>query len=118
MRLLFHWLLSALSLLLVSHFVPGFHVSGIYAALIAAVFIGLVNGTLGMLLKIITLPLGLLSFGIFFLVVNALMLELVSSFLKGFTIEGFWPAFWGACILALLNMLVRSVMKQDRPSQE
>ena len=74
-RILAHWVLSALCLLLVAHFVPGFVVSGFGTALIAAVVIGLVNGTLGMLLKIVTFPLTILTFGIFWLVINALDAE-------------------------------------------
>ncbi|MGB7553932.1 MAG: phage holin family protein, partial [Candidatus Korobacteraceae bacterium] len=65
MRLLLNWLLSAISLLIVSKVVPGFYVQGFKAALIAALVIGLVNATLGLLLKLITLPLTLVTLGIF-----------------------------------------------------
>lgn len=110
-KLLVHWVLSALSLLVVAHFVPGFVLSGFGAALIAAVVIGLVNGTLGLLLKLITLPLGILTFGIFFLVINALMLMFASVFVPGFRVVGFWPAFWGGIVLSLLGIVVRRVVK-------
>ena len=91
-RILAHWVLSALCLLLVAHFVPGFVVSGFGTALIAAVVIGLVNGTLGMLLKIITFPLTILSFGVFWLLINALMLKVAAALVPGFTLVGLWPA--------------------------
>ena len=81
MRLLLNWLLSAISLLIVSKVVPGFHVHGFAAALIAALVIGLVNATLGFFLKIITLPLTLLTLGIFWWVINALMLMFASALL-------------------------------------
>jgi putative membrane protein len=111
-RLLAHWVLSALCLLLVARFVPGFYVSGIGTALIAAVVIGLVNGTIGLLLKIITLPITILTFGIFWLLINALMLKFAALFVPGFEVRGLWPAFWGGIILSLLNILVRQISKE------
>ncbi len=109
-RLLAHWILSALCLLLVSRFVPGFVVSGFGTALLAAVVIGLVNGTLGLLLKVISIPLILITFGLFWLVINALMLEFASLLVPGFAVRGFGPAFWGAAILSLLNFAVRAIL--------
>ena len=110
-KLLAHWILSALCLLLVAHFVPGFFVRGFGTALIAAVVIGLVNGTIGMLLKIITFPFIIVSFGIFWLLINALMLKFAALFVPGFEVRGLWPAFWGGFILSLLNMTVRQLLK-------
>ena len=110
-KLLAHWILSALCLLLVAHFVPGFFVRGFGTALIAAVVIGLVNGTIGMLLKIITFPLTILSFGVFWLVINALMLKFAALLVPGFEVRGLWPAFWGGLILSVLNMIIRQVLK-------
>jgi putative membrane protein len=113
MRLLLNWLLSAISLLIVSKVVPGFHVHGFAAALIAALVIGLVNATLGFFLKIITLPLTLLTLGIFWWVVNALMLMLASALLApNFAVRGFWPAFWGAIVLAVINMVLKSLARK------
>lgn len=109
-RLLAHWVLSALCLLLVSRFVPGFFVGGLGAALLAAVVIGLVNGTLGLLLKLISLPLIIVTFGLFWFVINALMLKFASLFVPGFTVRGFAPAFWGAIILSLLNFAIRAIL--------
>jgi putative membrane protein len=110
-RMLAHWVLSALCLLLVSQVVPGFFVKGIGSALIAAVVIGLVNGTLGLLLKIVTFPLTILTFGIFWLLINALMLKFAAIFVPGFEVRGLWPAFWGGIILSLLNMTIRAVLQ-------
>lgn len=110
-KLLAHWILSALCLLLVANFVPGFFVRGFVTALIAAVVIGLVNGTIGMLLKIITFPLTVVTFGVFWLLINALMLKFAALFVPGFEVRGLWPAFWGGLILSLLNMTVRHLLK-------
>jgi len=101
-------------LLLVAQFVPGFFVKGFFAALIAAVVIGLVNGTLGLFLKIVTFPLTIITFGVFWFVINALMLEFASFFVPGFIVRGFWPAFIGAVILSVLNMVVREILKKEK----
>ena len=111
LRLLINWLLSALALLIVAHVVPGFHLSGFGAALWAAIVIGLVNATLGLFLKVITLPLTILTLGIFWLVINALMLELASAFVPGFHVSSFGAAFVGAIVLMLVNMLLRWLVR-------
>jgi putative membrane protein len=111
MRLLLHWILSAIALIVVSKIVPGFHVAGLVPALIAAVVIGLLNATVGLLLKIITFPLSILTLGIFLLVINGIMILVASSIVPGFHVYGLGPAFWGAVVLALLGMLIRAVMR-------
>ena len=88
-RLLANWLLSAVALLLVSHVVSGFHVDTLSAALVAALIYGLLNMTLGLVLKLVTLPLTILTLGIFLLVVNAFVLKLTSGFVRGFHISSF-----------------------------
>jgi len=108
---LVRWVLSAVALLIVADLVPGFHVRHIGAALLAALVIGFVNATLGLLLKIITLPLTILTFGIFLLVVNALMLEVAAWFVPGFTVYGFAAAFWGALVLSLIHLIGRHLTK-------
>ena len=110
-KLLVHWVLSALCLLLVAHFVPGFYVRGFGTALIAAVVIGLVNATIGILLKILTFPLTILTFGLFWLLINAFMLKFASFFVPGFEVRGVWPAFWGGLILSVLNMTIRHLLR-------
>lgn len=112
MRLLLNWLLSAISLLIVSRLVPGFYVHGFTAALIAALVIGLVNATIGLLLKIVTLPLTFLTLGLFWWVINAMMLMFASAILApDFVVRGFWPAFWGAIVLALINMVLKALAR-------
>jgi putative membrane protein len=117
LRLLLHWVLNALALLVVSHFVEGFEVSNVVSAFIAVVVIGLLNATLGLFLKIITLPLGILSFGIFFLVINAVVLWFSSKFVPGFAVTTFKAAFLGALALAVLHLLFgffgKAVKKQS-----
>jgi putative membrane protein len=107
MRHLLNWLLSALAVWLVARFVRGFHVEGAFAALIAALVIGFVNATLGIFLKIITFPLTLLTLGIFWLVINALMIELAAAIVPGFRVDSFGAAFIGGIVLSIVNMLFR-----------
>lgn len=111
MRLLLQWVLSAIALLLVSRIVPGFHVQGLWPALIAALVIGLLNATLGLLLKIVTFPLSILTLGLFLLVINGIMILVAADIVPGFHVYGFAPAFWGAVVLALLGMVIRAVVK-------
>src|ERR1700691_5146445 len=105
LRLLLKWLLHALALLITAHFVPGFVVASFGAALIAALVVGFLNMTLGLLLKVVTLPLGILTLGLFFLVINALILKLASGLVPGFLVETWGAALIGALVLALLHML-------------
>jgi putative membrane protein len=116
LRWIVNWILSAVALLVVAHLVRGFYVAGLASALWAALAIGFVNATVGALLKLVTLPLTVLTLGIFWLVINALMLELAAWFVPGFRLAGFGPAFWGAIVLSLVNMFFRWLVwpKQDR----
>src|SRR5579863_2090174 len=112
MALLLQWILTALALLIVSRIVPGFQVAGLVPALIAALVIGLLNATVGFVLKIITFPLSILTLGIFLLVINGIMIMLASAVVPGFRVNGFAPAFWGAIVLALLGMVIKAIVKE------
>lgn len=114
MRLLLHWLLSALALIVTAHLVPGFHVRSVGAALVAALVIGLLNATVGLLLKIVTFPLSILTFGLFLLVINAVMILVAANIVRGLSVNGIVPAFWGAVALALLGMLVRAAARDAK----
>jgi putative membrane protein len=109
--LLIQWLLYAIALLVVSRIVPGFVVVGLWPAMVAALVIGLLNATVGFFLKIVTFPLSIVTLGLFLLVINALMILLASSIVRGFRVNGFVPAFWGALVLALLGMVIRELTK-------
>jgi putative membrane protein len=111
LRLLIHWLLSAVAVWIVAHVVPGIYVSSFGAALIAALVIGLINATLGLLLKILTFPLTIVTLGVFWFVINALMLELASAFVKGFEVRGFIPALIGAVMLSLVSSVLHWLVR-------
>jgi putative membrane protein len=113
-RMLLQWVLNAVALWIVSRTVSGFVVSDLSSAMIAVVVIGLFNATFGLLLKIITLPLGILSFGLFFLVINAVVLKFASLFVPGFRVETFTAAFLGALALAVLHLLFGFLTRKRR----
>jgi len=94
--------------------VPGISVSGPVAALIAALVIGLVNATLGLLLKILTFPLTILTLGLFWFVINALMLELAAALVPGFYVRGFIPALIGAVMLSLVSSVLQWLVMPSR----
>jgi len=113
LRLLLKWFLYALALLITAHVVPGFHLHGIAAALIAVVIIGFLNMTLGLVLKILTLPLSIITFGLFLLVINAFILKLAGVVVPGFYVATWSAALIGAVVLALLNLLLRLLLDRD-----
>jgi len=111
MRLLLNWVLSALAVWIVAQLGIGISVRGFVAALVAALVIGFINATIGFVLKIVTFPLTLLTLGLFWFVVNALMLELASALLSpGFQVRGFLAAFVGAIVLSLVNLLLKAIV--------
>jgi len=109
MKILIHWFLSAIAVWVVSQIVPGFMVDSLGAALIAAVVIGLVNATLGLLFKIVTFPLTVMTLGLFWLIINGVMLLVAAQFVPGFAISGFVAAFFGAIVLSVVNMVLRAL---------
>lgn len=117
MRLLLHWILSAVAVWIVAHLGLGISVSGPKAALIAAAVIGLINATIGLLLKIVTFPLTLVTLGLFWFVINALMLELASWLVSGFQVRNFFAAFIGAILLSLVSSLLHWLVMPSRKRQ-
>jgi putative membrane protein len=109
-NLLLHWVISALSLMIVAYLFPGIQLQGMGAALIAPIVIGLINATIGLILKIITLPLTILTLGIFWLIINALMLQLAAAVVPGFYVAGFLSAFFGAIVLSIVSVILRSLV--------
>jgi putative membrane protein len=101
-----HLVVTAALLLIVAHLVRGVDVEGWGPAILAAVVLGLVNAFVRPLMILLTLPLTVLSFGLFLLVVNALMLWLAASLVPGVQVRGFWPALLGSLLLTVLNVAV------------
>ncbi len=106
MRWLLHWIVNAVVLLVIAHFVPGFQISSLGSAMFAVIIIGIVNATLGLFLKVMTFPLSLLTLGLFVFVIDAIVLWCSSKLVPGFSVTGFGPAFIAALTLALVQMLL------------
>jgi putative membrane protein len=110
MAFLAHLILTAALLLLVAHFVRGVQVEGWGSALIGALVLGIVNALVRPLMVVLTLPFTVLTFGLFLLVINALMLWLVAGLVPGIRIESFWAALMGSVLLMLLNLTVEILL--------
>lgn len=104
--IILRWVLSALTLLIVAELIPGFQVSSFSYALIVAVFIGFANIVIRPILLILTLPVNIITLGLFTFVVNALILLIIAGIIDGFEITGFGAAFWSALILWALNFII------------
>lgn len=113
MKLILRWIISAGTLLLIAYYLPGFKVDGLYSALIAALVLGLLNAIIRPLVHLVALPVTILTLGLFSLVINAFMIWLASTIVKGFDIAGFWPAFWGAIIMWLVGWIVNGLLKKE-----
>lgn len=114
--LLLVWVLSALAIFLTSKLVKGFEVKSFGSAMFASLVVGFLNMVLRPLLLLLTLPVNILTLGLFTFVVNAMVLRLAAGMLSNFNIKGWGPAIFGALILALINVLIFSLFTyQTRP---
>lgn len=103
---LLRWLLNTMLLLLVSYIVPGVNFASFWSALIASIILGLINALIRPLVILLTLPINILTLGLFTLIINALMFMLASSIVRGFEISNFTAAFWGALVYAILATFI------------
>ena len=113
---LFRWILLAFSLILVAKIVPGMEIAGFFAALVAVVAIALVNMFVKPLAMFLTLPINILTFGLFTVVVNAALLALAALFVPGFSIGGFFPAFLGSVLYSIMSLIVNMASGQLKPA--
>jgi len=110
MRLLLIWLINAAALLALPYLFDSIHVESFYIALIVALILGLVNTFIRPVLILLTLPVTILTLGLFILVINALLFWFVASFIDGFTVTGFWSAFFGAIVYALISWALSALL--------
>ncbi|MDD5470803.1 MAG: phage holin family protein [Sideroxydans sp.] len=126
LRLLLIWSLNSLALIAVASFVPGIHVDGFMAAFVAALVLGLVNTLIRPIFLVLTLPVTVLTLGLFILVINGLMFWFAGSILRGFVVDSFWHAVLGALLFSIFSwalssaaaqLLVRKHGKSNHPDQ-
>ena len=117
MKLLSKWLLSAAALLLVAYIYPGVAVKSFGAALVAAFVLGLLNTVVRPVLVVLTLPVTLVTLGLFLFVINALMFWAAASLLDGFHVNGFLAALLGSLIYSVLGLVIESALERLFPKQ-
>jgi len=98
-------LLGAFALLLAAYLIPGIEVTGLYAAIIAAIILGLLHGLVRPILFILTLPITILTLGLFHFVINAALFMFAASFIEGFSVSGFWVALLGSLVVSIINTI-------------
>jgi len=106
--ILIRWLLLTISIILTSYLVEGIYVASFFSALFAALVLGILNALFRPLLIVITLPINILTLGLFTFVINALLLKMVSGVVPGFYVYGFWSAVFGSLIISLVSWLLSS----------
>jgi len=106
LNFLLTWLLATISLIITGYLVPGIEISSFAGAAIASIVIGLINATVKPILVILTLPLTILTLGLFLLVVNGISLSLAGYFTPGLSVDGFWPAVIGAIVLSIVSSIL------------
>ena len=106
-------LITAFALILVAKFIPGITVTGLYPALIAALILGILNVLVRPILVILTLPITLLTLGLFIFVINALLFWFVASFVDGFRVDGFIPALLGSLIVSIVSSVINKFPNKD-----
>ncbi len=105
MILISKWFISALSLLAAAYLIPGISVSSFYIALIVALFLGIVNAIIRPILVILTLPINILTLGLFIFIINGFLFWFLSTFIKGFYVDGLWVAILGALVVSVFSYL-------------
>ncbi|HOF56924.1 MAG TPA: phage holin family protein [Syntrophorhabdaceae bacterium] len=110
MLLLIKWFIMTLSVMVASYIIPGVNVKGFFTAMWVALFIGIVNVLVKPFLIFITLPINILTLGLFTFVINALLIMLASSVIKGFEVKGFWIAMLFSVVLSVINFIFGHVL--------
>jgi putative membrane protein len=113
MRLLLVWLINTVSLMAVAYLMPSVAISSFGAALIASAVLGLVNTIIRPVLVLLTLPVTVLTLGLFIFVINGLLFWMVASWLEGFEVAGFWSGVLGAIVYSLISWLLSALVLRD-----
>ena len=102
------WIILTIAVIIASYLLEGIHVSGFFSALFAAALLGILNAIFRPILIILTLPINILSLGLFTFVINAVLLMMVSGVISGFEIKGFWSAVFGSLLISIVSWLLNS----------
>jgi len=108
MGLLIRWLILSVSIILASYLIEGIEIKGFFSALFAAAVLGILNALFRPILILLTLPINILTLGLFTFVINALMLKMASGVIPGFEVHGFWTAILGSLIISFVSWLLNA----------
>ena len=114
MHLLLRLIINMIALFVVAYFVPGVQVSGVFGAFIAAVILGIANAIIKPILIVLSLPLEILTLGLFTFIINAVLFWIVGHLGLGLVVHGFWPALWGSIILWLVSWFLSAILVPRR----
>ena len=112
--ILVRWLISALAVMLVAYLVPGITVTSFVSALLVALVLGFANAIVRPILIFLTLPITILTLGFFILIINAFLFMVTSSLVPGFHVDGFWPAFFGSIVLAIIGWAANAIFGEKK----
>ena len=110
MGILLHWLVSGLAVIITAYLLPGVRLTGFFAALVTALILGLINAFIRPVLILLTLPLNILTLGLFTLVINALLIMLAAAIVPGFSVQGFWWALLFGLVLAIISYVLGAIV--------
>jgi len=114
-KLLLVWLINAVALIAVAYLMPGVQVASFTTALVAALVLGLINAVVRPVLVLLTLPVTLITLGLFIFVLNGLLFWFVGSFIEGFVVQGFWSGVFGAIVFSVISWLLSALLLSAAP---
>lgn len=117
MSFLIQWVISGAAIIITAYLLPGVAVEGFLAALVTALILGLINAIIRPILILLTLPLNILTLGLFTLVINALLIMLAATIVPGFAVQGFWWALLFGIVLAIVNFALSPLLKSPQSTK-
>jgi putative membrane protein len=110
--ILIRWLTMTAAIILAAYLLDGIHVSGFFSALCAAALLGIFNAVLRPIAILLTLPINIMTLGLFTFVINAILLEMVSGIIRGFDVRGFWPAVFGSFVISAVSWVLTTLIRE------
>jgi len=110
--LFFRWFVLTAAIMFASYVVEGIHVTGFFSAFFTAAILGILNAFFRPILIVLTLPINIMTLGLFTFIINAMMLKMASGLISGFEIYGFWPALFGSLVISIVSWVLNSLVNE------
>jgi putative membrane protein len=110
--ILLRWLTMTAAIILTAYLLDGIRVSGFFSALCAAALLGIFNAVLRPIAILLTLPINIMTLGLFTFVINAILLKMVSGIIRGFDVNGFWPAVFGSFVISVISWVLTALIRE------